>query len=152
MLTSNPRLVQEQSPASPSPQMVEFMRRDELARHLGIELVDMRLGSARAAMIVGPQHLNAHGILHGGAVFTLADFAFAAAGNSHGQIALALHVDINFLNTAPVGAKLLAEATEEYLGNRTALYHLSVTTEDGTLIAACHGMVYRKQERFLENA
>ena len=152
MLTPDPQSVKEQAPASPSPQVVEFMRRDALAQHLGIELVEMRLGLARAAMTVGPQHLNAHGILHGGAVFTLADFAFAAAGNSHGQIALALHVDINFLTTAPVGARLLAEATEEYLGNRTALYHMRVTTEDGTLIAACHGMVYRKREQFLESA
>jgi len=128
------------------------MRRDALAQYLGIELLEMRLGFARAAMTVDSRHLNAHGTLHGGAIFALADFAFAAAANSHGQIAFALHVDINYVATAPVGARLLAEAAEEFLGNRTALYHLSVTTEDGKLIAACHGMVYRKREHFVGDA
>jgi hypothetical protein len=43
-----------------------------------------------------------------------------------------------------------AEATEESLGHRTALYRLAVTTEDGDLVALCYGTVYRKRERFVE--
>jgi acyl-CoA thioesterase len=128
--------------------IVQFARQDTLAQHLGIELLEVRPGFARATMTVGPHHLNGHGILHGGAVFTLADFCFAVACNSHGQAAFALHVDINFLTAAPVGARLLAEAAEEYQGNRTGLYHMRVMTEEGTLIAACHGMAYRRREHF----
>ena len=126
--------------------IAQFARQDALAQLLGIELLDAGLGFARATMTVGPHHLNSHGILHGGAIFSLADFCFAVACNSHGQAAFALHVDINFLATAPVGARLLAEATEEHLGNRTGLYHMRVMTEEGTLIAACHGMAYRRRE------
>ena len=126
--------------------IAQFARQDALAQLLGIELLEAGPGFARAAMTVGPHHLNSHGILHGGAIFSLADFCFAVACNSHGQAAFALHVDINFLATAPVGARLLAEATEEHLGNRTGLYHMRVMTEEGTLIAACHGMAYRRRE------
>ncbi len=61
-------------------------------------------------------------------------------------------MDINYVATAPVGARLVAEASEEYLGNRTALYHMAVRTEEGKLIAACHGMVYRRHERFADGA
>jgi acyl-coenzyme A thioesterase PaaI-like protein len=50
----------------------------------------------------------------------------------------------------PVGTKLLAEAQEEKLGRRTALYHMTVATEDGDLVASAHGMVYRKKEWFIE--
>ena len=126
--------------------IAQFARQDALAQLLGIELLEAGPGFARAAMTVGPHHLNSHGILHGGAIFSLADFCFAVACNSHGQAAFALHVDINFLATAPVGARLLAEATEEHLGNRTGLYHMRVMTQEGTLIAACHGMAYRRRE------
>ncbi len=126
--------------------IAQFARQDALAQLLGIELLEAGPGFARAAMHVGPHHLNSHGILHGGAIFSLADFCFAVACNSHGQAAFALHVDINFLATAPVGARLLAEATEEHLGNRTGLYHMRVMTGEGTLIAACHGMAYRRRE------
>jgi acyl-CoA thioesterase len=35
------------------------------------------------SMVVRKDHLNGHGICHGGAIFTLADSAFAFACNSH---------------------------------------------------------------------
>jgi len=59
-------------------------------------------------------------------------------------------MDINYVATAPGGARLVAEASEEYLGN-PALYHMAVRTVEGKLIA-CHGMVYRRHERFADGA
>jgi acyl-coenzyme A thioesterase PaaI-like protein len=59
-------------------------------------------------------------------------------------------VSINFLAAVPVGTRLYAEATEESLSHRTALYRLAVTTEDGTPVALCHGTVYRKKELLIE--
>ena len=38
---------------------------------------------ARCSMPIRPVHLNANGIPMGGAIFTLADFAFAVAANGH---------------------------------------------------------------------
>ncbi len=119
---------------------------DPFARFLGIELLDMREGYAKAALTVQEHMLNAHGAPHGGVVFSLADAVFAAASNSHGQVAVALNVDVHFVAAASPGARLYAEATEEHLGRRVGLYRLAVTTEDGTLIALCHGTVYRKEQ------
>ncbi len=48
------------------------------------------------------------------------------------------------------GTKLTAEATEEHMGQRTALYHITVSDEGGDLVASCHGVVYRKKESFLD--
>jgi uncharacterized protein (TIGR00369 family) len=59
---------------------------------------------------------NFHGITHGGLVFALGDLAFAAAGNSRGQVAVALNVNICFLNPSKVGDRLVAEAKECHLG------------------------------------
>jgi len=53
------------------------------------------------------------------------------------------------LDSAPVslaGTRLYAEATEENRTRRTALCRLVVAMEDGTPVALCHGMAYRKDQ------
>jgi len=127
-------------------QVINRIRQDPFAQFMGIELLEVRLGYSKVSMVVAEHMVNFHGIPHGGAIFSLADAAFAAAGNSHGQVAVALNVNISFLAAVPVGARLIAEATEENLGRRTALYRMAVTAEDGTLVALCHGIVYRKDQ------
>ena len=119
---------------------------DPFARFLGIELLELREGYSKVAMNVGEHMLNFHGIPHGGVIFSLADAAFAAAGNSHGQTAVALNVSISFLVAVPLGTRLYAEATEESLSRRTALYRMAVSMQDGSLVALCHGTVYRKNQ------
>lgn len=130
-------------------QLVEKFRQDPFARSLGMELEEVRPGYARVSMPVTPEMVNFHGIIHGGAVFSLADYAFGVASNSHGRTAVALNVNITYLATAPVGARLFAEAEVERLGGRTALYHMTVRDEAGQLIASCHGLVYRKDQSIL---
>jgi acyl-CoA thioesterase len=124
--------------------------RDPFARLLGIELLEVRQGYSRCTMTVGQQMLNFAGIPHGGAIFSLADVAFGAASNSHGQLAVALNVSISFVAAVPHGTRLYAEATEESLGRRTALYRLAVTAQDGTLVALGQGTVYRKNQSLLD--
>ena len=125
--------------------LAAFMRGDKFAARLGIELLEMRPGYARAALTVEPHMVNGHNLPHGGAIFTLADFAFAVACNAHGRTAVALSMDIHFLSVAAVGEKLIAEAAEENLSRRTGLYRMTVTTEAGQKIAELHGMAYRKK-------
>ena len=127
-------------------QVFQRISEDPYARFLGIELLELREGYSRVAMTIEEHMLNFHGIPHGGVIFSLADAAFAAAGNSHGQVAVALNVSINFLAAVPLGTRLYAEATEESLGHRTALYRLAVATESGKPVALCHGTVYRKNQ------
>ena len=93
--------------------------------------------------------VNGHGLTHGAVLFALADFAFAAACNSHGQTAVALSMDIHFLSSPRPGARLEADAEEVRLGRRTGLYRISVFDDENVLVAELHGMAYRKQERFV---
>jgi acyl-CoA thioesterase len=127
-------------------QIRQHMEQDPFARFLGIELLELREGYSKTALTVEEHMLNFHGLPHGGVIFSLADAAFAAACNSYGQAAVALHVAVSFLAAVEVGARLTAEATEEHLGGRTGLYRLAVTKEDGTLVALCHGTAYRKKQ------
>jgi len=125
-------------------------RQDPYADLLGMELLEVRSGYSLMSMVVREDMVNFHGIPHGGAIFSLADSAFAAASNSHGQTSVALNIEISYVRMVVPGTKLIAEATEEYLGKRTALYHITVSTDEGDLVASCHGVVYRKKEWFLE--
>ena len=133
-------------------QIQQRIGEDPYARFLGIELLALEKGYSKVMMTVGEHMLNFHGMPHGGVIFSLADAAFAAASNSHGQVAVALNVSISFLAAVPLGTRLYAEATEESLGGRTALYRLAVTTENGTLVALAHGTVYRKRQPLLADA
>lgn len=130
-------------------EIFQRISQDPFASFLGIELVALEPGYSKVSMVVGEHMLNFHGTPHGGVIFSLADAAFAAASNSHGQTAVALSVGINYLAAVPVGTQLYAEATEESLRHRTALYRLAVTTEDNTLVALAQGTVYRRKEEWL---
>ncbi|MGQ9543909.1 MAG: hydroxyphenylacetyl-CoA thioesterase PaaI [Candidatus Bathyarchaeia archaeon] len=117
---------------------------DRFMKYMGIQLLELREGYSKLAMTITGNMINLHNVAHGGAIFTLADAAFAAAGNSHGQKALALNMNINYCSPATEGMRLIAEAYEENLGRRTGLYRIIVRSEDGRLIAASQGLVYRK--------
>jgi acyl-CoA thioesterase len=122
---------------------------DPYAQWMGIELQELRPGYSRVAMTLAPQMVNFHGIPHGGAIFSLADAAFAAAGNSHGQMAVALSMTINFLAAAAPGGRLVAEAEELRRSHRSGFYQITVKTEGGDLIAACQAVVHRKERSIL---
>ncbi|HHU86790.1 MAG: PaaI family thioesterase [Pelotomaculaceae bacterium] len=120
------------------------LAKDAFARLLGIELTEIRPGYASATLKVTPDLLNGEGLTHGGAIFGLADLVFAAASNSHGNLALALNVNISFLKATRGGAVLTAVAREESLTRKTGLYRLEVRDENGELIALAEGLAYRR--------
>src|SRR3990170_5281683 len=127
--------------------VARFMsQRDLFARHLGIELLELKSGYSRTGLTIAPYMLNGHGLPHGAVIFALADFAFAAACNSHGRTAVALSMDIHFLSSPRVDAELEAEAVEVRCGQRTGLYRITVLDQDKNIVAELHGMAYRKKD------
>jgi acyl-CoA thioesterase len=120
------------------------MARDRFAALAGVTLLEVGEGTARARMEVGPSHLNGADTAQGGAIFTLADLAFAAASNSHGPVALAIDVSISFVKGVARGA-LLAEAREEAMTERLSTCVVRVTDEAGDLVALFKGTAYRKK-------
>ena len=125
----------------------EFLHNDKFANHLGIELIEAADGRAKTKLAIRDEHLNAVQIVHGGVIFSLADFTLAAAANSHGNIAVAVNANISFLKAAQKGT-LCAEAIEISRNNKLASYSINITNAEGELIANYHGMVYRKKETF----
>jgi len=121
----------------------QVLARDQFARLCDIELVSAGPGQAHARMQLSEKHLNGLGAIQGGAIFTLADFAFAAASNSRGKIAVGINVTINYFKAVAAG-RLDAIAKEVALHHKLATYLVEIRDEPGDLIALFQGTVYRK--------
>jgi acyl-CoA thioesterase len=122
-----------------------FFKNDRFAALAGIEIVEVSIGYCKAKMEIGDKHLNAANVVQGGAIFTLADFAFALASNSHGQLALAININISFLKGKSSGT-LYATAREVADPKRIGVYNVDITDENDEIIACFNGVAYRKNE------
>jgi acyl-CoA thioesterase len=123
----------------------DFFKNDRYAALAGIEIDEAEPGYCKASMKIEDKHLNAANVVQGGAIFTLADYAFAVASNSRGQLSLAINVNITFLKGKSTGT-LYAMAREISDPKRIGAYEVDVTDENGDLISRFNGIVYRKNE------
>ncbi len=131
--------------------VVNYMRRyDQLAVEYNIQIEEVGPGFAKVSMTVTEKMLNAVRLCHGGAIFSLADFAFAAASNSHGQVSVALSATISYPAPARKGDRLTAVAREIARTRRTGLYQVEVTRQDGTLVAYFTGNVFVRDDSLEE--
>ena len=124
--------------------LIRFFKKDKFATHAGIELLEAAPGYAKARMEIEEKHLNALRAVQGGALFTLADLAFAAASNAYGIAAVGINSNISFVKAATKGT-LTAEAKETSINPKIATYTVNITDEEGDLVAIFTGMVYRKK-------
>ncbi len=124
--------------------ILEVMRQDTFANFIGIEIIEASGGRAIGKMLATDHHLNGLGIVHGGAVFALADTTFAAASNSRDGTAVAANVSISFCKAARQGM-LTARAKEISLNRKLATYVVEVMDQNENVVALFQGTVYRKE-------
>ena len=92
-------------------------------------------GHAVCTMELRPIHLNSNSVPMGGAIFTLADFAFAVASNAYSeQVTVTQQVSVNFLSAAK-GSMLIAEARCIRQGRSSCFYIVELRDELGTQAA-----------------
>ena len=126
-----------------------FDTRDRFAKYVGIEIVEVGKGRAKVKLDLRKEHLNGVNIVHGAVLFALADYAFAIASNSHGQVALAINATISFLKAVSSGT-IYAEAVELSKNPKLATYKIDVFHNSGALLAIFQGTVYRKKQSLNE--
>lgn len=101
---------------------------------LGAIIEDAYPGYARCSFTIAPQHLNAAGTVMGGALFTLADYAFAVASNTAHPLTVSLSSQISFLGVAK-GQKVIAETECVKSGRSTCTYLVHVHDDLGNVVA-----------------
>ncbi|MEI7941841.1 MAG: hydroxyphenylacetyl-CoA thioesterase PaaI [Candidatus Riflemargulisbacteria bacterium] len=124
----------------------DFFFNDEFAKTNGISIVDVSEGIGSAVMTVEKRHLNGVRSVQGGAVFTLADLAFALASNSRGYVSVGLNNYINYLKPAFEGDILTAEAKEVSRGRTIGTYEVKITNQKDELVAVFQGTAYIKKD------
>ncbi len=128
--------------------VTKMMKTDAFSQWLGIEVIESKEGYCQLKMSVRPEMCNGFGIIHGGVTFSLADSALAFASNAHGRLSVALECSISYPNPVNVGDTLFAEATEVNLSNKIGIYNIPVTNQNGLLVGAFKGTVYRTSKNW----
>lgn len=128
----------------------EYIQKDSFAAHLGAKVEIIEPGHSRVSLTITKEMTNFHGFTHGGVILALNDIAFAAASNSHGQMAVGLNVNLHYLKATKSGDQLVAVAKEAHGSGRTALYDIKVYyAQTKELVAKSQNLVYRKNEWFV---
>ena len=123
--------------------VTHMMENDLFSQWLGITVIEIKEGYSKIQMTVRKEMINGFGIVHGGITFSLGDSAFAFACNNRNVLSVALDTAINFIKPVHVGDVLTAEAKELHNGKSTGLYHITITNQNGHVVAMFKGTCYR---------
>lgn len=123
----------------------EIYKNDIFANETGVVLEELNDQHALMSIKIEKRHLNGGNVAHGGVVYLLADIALAAMANHKQPLSVSIQSDIRFLSAAKEGDTLTAEATEVF--GRKSLYNsrVTITNQDGDMIAVAEGMLHTKR-------
>ena len=113
------------------------------AQRLGIYVEEIGPGYARAVKDITAEDANPVGVAHGGCYFSLADTACGSAMASHGYYAVTISATYNFMRSAKLGDRLIAEARETKSGRNVSFFDVEVRDQNGTLLGSGSFSYYR---------
>ena len=116
---------------------------DPFSQWLGIECIEIDKGTCVLKMTVRKEMLNGFSIAHGGICYALADSALAFASNSHGKKSVSIETSISHTESVHENDEITAIAREVNLGNKTAIYQITVANQFNKIVALFKGTVYR---------
>jgi acyl-CoA thioesterase len=114
-------------------------KKEPIASFFKMKLVELTPGYAKVTMKVLPEYLNFNGMVFGGIVMSLADQAFAYGMNALVMPSIATQFNIQLISGAVVGDELTAECRVLKSGRRIGFSEMTVTNQNGKLIAKATG-------------
>ena len=120
----------------------ELFDRDRYAAHLGMELIDDDPAHVVVSMPLRKDHENFYDVTHGGAMFSLADCAFALASNAAGDRAVAIDTHLVLTAATRHGDVLTAVAQEATRGRTLGTYRITISRADGRVCGLFTGTVH----------
>jgi acyl-CoA thioesterase len=119
-----------------------FFAGDRFATENGMTLEELDESHAVTSVTIDARHRNALGGVMGGAIFTLADLAFAALTNDRERAVVAQQVSVNYL-AAPKGGRLVATARYKKDGRSSCVVNVDVVDGEGREIAQFVGTGFK---------
>ncbi len=120
----------------------EHFKKDRFATNAGMFIDEMGDDWSVCSVVLTDDHRNAYGGVMGGAIFTLADLAFAVCANQIHSLSVAQQISINYLS-APKGSKLIARAQCLKDGRTTSVINVNVTDDTGRDVALFTGTAFK---------
>ncbi|MBM4448303.1 MAG: PaaI family thioesterase [Chloroflexi bacterium] len=114
-------------------------KKEPIASFLNMKLLELKPGYAKVILKVLPEHQNFNGVTFGGIIMAVADQAFAYTVNSVRRPNVASQFNIHFIAPARAGDELIAEGRVVKSGRRVSIAEMTVTNQDGKLIARATG-------------
>ena len=112
---------------------------EPIASFLKMELLELTPGCATVKMKLLPDYQNFHGLTFGGIIMALADQAFGYASNSLAYPSVASQFNTYFISSAREGDELTAECRVIKSGKRIGFSEVTITNQNGKLIAKATG-------------
>ncbi len=128
--------------------IAELKRREKtepVASFLNMRLAELAPGYARVVMKLVPEYQNFNGMAFGGIIMALADQAFGYGSNSLYTPSIASQFNIHFINGPAANDELTAECRVLRSGKRVGVSEITVTNQDGKLIARATGTTIPKR-------
>lgn len=107
---------------------------------IALQIDEQRAGFSRLSLLIGPDHLNPHGVAHGAVLYALADTGMGAAlypTLAAGQICATIEIKVNYFK-AVAGGRLVCTTELVHRGKSVANLESRVTLDD-RLVAAANG-------------
>ena len=112
----------------------ERQKKNDFMRHNFIEMESVERDRAVFRLTIRPESKNPYGMVHGGAIYTLADNATGTAAHTDGRYYVTQTSALHFLRNQSEGT-VRATATVRHRGRSTVLTAVDITGDDGRLIA-----------------
>jgi acyl-CoA thioesterase len=126
-----------------------FFTADRYAANAGIVIDAVTKDAVECSMPITPEHLNAGGGVQGGAIFTLADLAFAVHSNLPLLCGAKVGITVGQSNSisylaAPRGKRLLARSTCLSRGRSICVFRVEIFDDLGNFVAEMRGNGFTK--------
>ena len=133
-------MANEKDKATDNISRLQAQSKDEpIASFLNMELAELSAGYAKVTMKLTEDYQNFHGLTFGGIIMALADQAFGYASNSLAYPSVASQFNTYFIASARAGDELTAECRVVKSGKRTGFSEVTITNQEGRLIARASG-------------
>ena len=121
------------------PELLAEARNEPIASFLNMQLLELQPGYAKVMLKVLPEYENFNGVTFGGIIMAVADQAFGYAVNSVNRPNVASQFNIHFIAPARASDELIAEGRVVKSGRKVSIAEMTVTNQDGKLIAKATG-------------
>lgn len=122
--------------------LLQVHGRNHFARYLGMEIAALGQGNGIVAMPVTGRHINFRGVVHGGALASLADMSMMLACATLARHTVTLDLNISFLRRVSQGDVIWAYPQVIHSGKRTLVVRTGILDRGARLLAEARGTFF----------